>query len=168
MLLRSYTIDIWSRTGQCWTVNLDFRWLFTSFTVCGILTAMLIVYHETDFFKTNDLIHSISKNFHMGIRYVTYGIPRNVTYSMWHTVCHIPLWSLHKNIENPLNDQNHIMIDLHDYLEKNLYNSTGHASDIRSTELSKLLIKHFGEDIINVTLGRTFQSHQNYDLYHQV
>lgn len=60
------------------------------------------------------------------------------------------------------------MVNLHDYLEKNLYNSTGHASDIRSTELSKLLIKHFGEDIVNVTLGRGFQSHQNYDLYHQV
>ena len=72
------------------------------------------------------------------------------------------------NLEYPLNDQNHIMMNLHDYLEQNLYNSTGHGSDVRSTELSKLLIKHFGEDIINVTLGRAFQSHQNYDLYHQV
>ena len=60
------------------------------------------------------------------------------------------------------------MRNLHDYLEKNLYNSTGHASDIRSTELSKLLIKHFGEDIINVTLGHATQSHQSHDVYHSV
>ena len=54
---RRSTIDIWSRTGQFWAVFfedsliLNFRWLFTSFTVCGILTAMVIVYHETDFLK---------------------------------------------------------------------------------------------------------------------
>ena len=57
------------------------------------------------------------------------------------------------------------MINLHDYLEKNLYNSTGHASDIRSTELSKLLIKHFGEEIINATLDQAAKSN---DVHHQV
>ena len=57
------------------------------------------------------------------------------------------------------------MINLHDYLEQNLYNSTGHASDIRSTELSKLLIKHFGEEIINATLDQAAKSN---DVRHQV
>ena len=47
------TIDIWS------CLNSNFRWLFTSFTVCGILTAMVIVYHETDFYRSYVLVHSI-------------------------------------------------------------------------------------------------------------